>query len=191
MKNRAIGMIAAFVLIAVAVWALIVGDLHQKHKVSWSPISNITEAIALWVLIVSALVYMFLVYPSWSIDNLRTRLGTVKFDRALELHKAEREARDEIVKLIAGAVLLGGLYFTYSTLTDTARSVILQRYSEAAKLLRDSNSSVEKLAGVQELIAIDREPEASDLNIKDLLKEFVKQQANPNTASTTAHAYAP
>ena len=84
-----------------------------------------------------------------------------KFDVHKELLKAQGDIRVAMVQGFAALVVAGGLYFTYRTLTATARLTVLQRYAEAAHLM--AGSATEKAAGKLIIDALSKEPEAKDL----------------------------
>jgi hypothetical protein len=171
------------------------GDAYRRHELSPLAIG----AVVCWIGILGIASYLVWVVPKSSIQQLEAAAEAVsndpaatskdKLDAKRELLKAEAETRQALVGIIAGLVVIGGLYFTYRTLTGTARSSILQRYTESVALLVQSDA--EKLAGVEALAAIDREPEGADLHIGVLLDALANDPKNlQTTAGGRATEYA-
>jgi hypothetical protein len=107
------------------------------------------------------------------LDNAAETSQKDKFDAQRELHKAEGEAREAIVKMVGAIVLLGGFYFTYRTLVGTARFSILQRYTEAVSLL--SKSDIEKPGSRPAMM----DPMAARFDISKGLIHFVRRGESP------------
>ena len=163
------------VMAALLVGVLIVLDLRRRHELTGVAVF----VFVLWTGILAIAGYVIWKAPlhmtsrlenaATGVENDQEASAKDKFDVERDLLKAVGDTRTALIQIIAASVVLGGLYFTYRTLTGTARVSVLQRYGDAVGLLQKA-SDLKRLAGIHILAAIERLPEGEDLHVQELLK---------------------
>jgi hypothetical protein len=171
--------------------ALIVIDIHRRHEITGVAVI----VFVLWTGILAIAGYVIWKAPvhmtsrlenvAAGVDKDQAASAKDKFDVERDLLKAVGDTRSALIQIIAASVVLGGLYFTYRTLTGTARISVLQRYGDAVGLLQKA-SDLEKLAGIHILVAIERLPEGEDLHVHELLRQVANDVQNHGTKAVQA-----
>jgi len=87
----------------------------------------------------------------------------------------ESKAREAITKIVGGAFLLGGLYFTAQTLWTTQEGQITDRFTKAIDQLGKDNLAV-RLGGIYALERIARDSEYDHGAVVEVLTTFVREQ---------------
>jgi hypothetical protein len=178
-------MVLALLGLGAAAAALFIGDLLYRGDGDDTPVQRLIWnkagylAVACWITIVVSMGCLIWVYPEWSTSGLKSDASLVdkqlfqsqnqyskdRFDAELAAAKAESDARSSVIQAFGGIVLLGGLYFTFRTLTSTAKTSLLQCFGEAVNLFAAEDSPVKRAAGESMIRAINKEPEGRDLGI--------------------------
>jgi uncharacterized protein YjbI with pentapeptide repeats len=144
----------------------------------------------LWLLPVSAaLSWALWRLPQWQVNSYRAKFDTKTLDSKdrLKLEEdliaAENNARATLAQIIAGTVLLSGLYFTWrnirigqDNLRITEEGKLTDRFSKAVELLGSKKLDI-RLGGIYALERIAMDSRRDHWTVMEVLAAFIREHS--------------
>jgi hypothetical protein len=128
------------------------------------------------LLFAAALLSILWFVPEWQGSRLPAAVGPA--DRA----QLVNDYRTTLAQALAGIGLLGGLYFTWRSLTIAREGQITERYTEAISQLGDQNRAV-RTGAMYALERIERNSQEDHWRIVEVLTAYIRQEAAWNSQS--------
>lgn len=138
-------------------------------------------ALVIIVLLFSALIIWYL--PKFYVQSLPNETGKT-FDRENAKLKLEDDTRKTFAQIVGGAVLLGGLVFTFNTFRLQQEGQFTDRFTKAITQIGDDKLEV-RLGGLYALERIAKDSPKDHPTIMEVLSAYIREQSKEPREKTS------
>jgi uncharacterized protein YjbI with pentapeptide repeats len=149
-----------------------IGYLSYQAYASNLP-SELIIPIAVVVILLLVLIIWYL--PKFYVQSLPNEAGKT-FDRENAKLKLEDDTRKTFAQIVGGAVLLGGLVFTFNTFRLQQEGQFTDRFTKAVTQIGDDKLEV-RLGGLYALERIAKDSPKDHWTVMEILSAYVREKA--------------
>ncbi len=139
--------------------------------------SNFTNELIIPIAIVVILLLVLIIWylPKFYVQSLPNEAGKT-FDRENAKLKLEDDTRKTFAQIVGGAVLLGGLVFTFNTFRLQQEGQFTDRFTKAVAQIGDDKLEV-RLGGLYALERISKDSPKDYWTVMEILSAYVREKA--------------